>query len=81
MFKRFDTPREFKICMYCPNGNEFISFEKVESDFDLAVTIESIFDTEYNNVYEIQFVEDTTHEMKKWLLVKNGVTIGYMEEI
>ena len=42
---------------------------------------ESIFDTEYNNVYEIQFVEDTTHEMKKWLLVKNGVTIGYMEEI
>ena len=53
MFKRFDAPREFKICMYCPNGNEFISFEKVESDFDLAVTIESIFDTEYNNVYEI----------------------------
>lgn len=65
MFKRFDAPREFKICMYCPNGNEFISFEKVESDFDLAVTIESIFDTEYNNVYEIQFVEDTAHEMKK----------------
>lgn len=43
MFKCYANPREFKICMYCPNGSEFISFEKVESEFDLAVTIESIF--------------------------------------
>lgn len=81
MFKCYTNPREFKICMYCPNGSEFISFEKVESEFDLAVTIESIFDTEYNNVYELQFVKDKTHEMEKWLFIKNGVTIEYIEEI
>lgn len=81
MFKHYSEPREFKIYMCCPNGNEFISFEKVESDFDLAITIQTIFNTEYSNVYEIQFVKDKTHEMGKWLIVKNGITIGHIEEL
>lgn len=81
MFKRYTKSREFKVCMYCPNGNEFISFEEVESEFDLAVIINTIFETEYNNVYESQFVKDKSHETERWLLIKNGVTIGYIEEI
>lgn len=81
MFKQYSKSRNFKVCMYCPDGSEFISFEKAEGEFDLAFIIGSIFKTEYENVHELQFVKDKTHKVEKWLFVKNGVTIGYIEEI